>query len=130
MVVAKGFRGIGPDSFRDQERRRCGRLYFGRNLCSGCIVPLKVFAGSADIEQVAGDVFELVAGKGHLKPCERKQDDKACTTAASRHAGSQRSFRLCGHNPHDCWRTPGVRLLIAGCRLRHCITIPAFEPRI
>jgi hypothetical protein len=77
---------MGRDSFRDHERRRCGRLYFGRNLCDGCIVSLEVFAGSADIEQVSGDVLELVAGKGHLKPCECKEDDKACTTAASRHA--------------------------------------------
>jgi hypothetical protein len=86
MVVAKGLRGMGPDSFRDQERRRRGRLYFGRNLCDGCIVSLKVFAGSADIEQVAGDVLELVAGKGHLKPCECKEDGKACAAAASRPA--------------------------------------------
>jgi hypothetical protein len=49
-------------------------------------VSLKVFAGSADIEQVAGDVLELVAGKGYLKPCECKEDDKASATAASRHA--------------------------------------------
>jgi hypothetical protein len=86
MVVAKGFRDTGPGSLRDQERRRCGRLYFGRDLCNGGILSLEVFAGSADIEQIAGNVFELVAGKGNLKPCERKQDDKACATVASRRA--------------------------------------------
>jgi hypothetical protein len=86
VVVAKGFPGIGPDSFRDQEWRRCSRLYFGGNICNGCVVSLEVFAGSADIEQVAGDVLELVAGKGHLKPCECKEDGKACAAAASRPA--------------------------------------------
>jgi hypothetical protein len=106
MIVAKGFRGIGPDGFRDQQRRRCGRLSFGRNLCDSRIVPLKVFAGSADIEEVAGDVFELVAGEGHLKPCERKQDDKACMSTASRHTGVCTYLRLCRHNPMTVCRTP------------------------
>jgi hypothetical protein len=47
-------------------------------------VPFHVFAERTNVEQVAGNVFELVAGKGYLKPCERKQDDNACATAASR----------------------------------------------
>ena len=55
-------------------------------LCNGSVVPFHVFAKRTDVEEVAGDMFELVAGKGHLKPCERKQHDKARTTAASRHA--------------------------------------------
>jgi hypothetical protein len=84
MVVAKGSRGTGPDSFRDQERRCRGGLYFGGNPCNSCILSLKMFADSADFEQVAGNVLELVAGKGYLKPCECKEDDKACAAAPSR----------------------------------------------
>lgn len=86
MVVAKGFRGTGPDGFRDQEGRRQGRLYFSGNRCNGCILSFKMFAGRADIEQVAGNVLELVAGKGYLEPCKCKEDGKACAATASRPA--------------------------------------------
>jgi len=44
-------------------------------------MPLHVLAQSAEIEQIAGNVFELVAGKGNLEPCEGKENHNACAPA-------------------------------------------------
>ena len=82
----KAIRRCGAGGFRKPHLQRSGRGRLGGLLCNGSVVPFHVFAKRTDVEEVAGDMFELVAGKGHLKPCERKQHDKARTTAASRHA--------------------------------------------
>jgi hypothetical protein len=51
-----------------------------------CVVPLHVLAQGAEIEQVAGNVFELVAGEGNLEPCEGKENHKTCAPACWRRA--------------------------------------------
>jgi len=49
-------------------------------------MPLHVLAQSAEIEQIAGNVFELVARKGNLEPCEGKENHKTCAPAFGRRA--------------------------------------------
>jgi hypothetical protein len=59
---------------------------------SNGIVPLHVIAQCADIEQIAGAVFELMAGVGDLEPGEYEQNRKACGLADL--GGTQRC-RIC-----------------------------------
>jgi hypothetical protein len=63
-------------------------------------MPLHVLAQSAEIEQIAGNVFELVAGKGNLEPCEGKENHETCPPACGRRAWIQlTSFPHCRHLP-------------------------------
>lgn len=70
---------------RDLRLQRSSRKGLDGFLGNGRVVPFHVVAQRAYIEQVAGNMLELVTGKGHLTPCERKQNDKTCPIAPSRH---------------------------------------------
>jgi hypothetical protein len=102
--------------------QRGGRKWLHGFLANGGVVPFHVVAERAYIEQVAGNVLELVTGKGHLKPCERKQNDKTCPIASSRRVWSQDA----------CLQVGGHKSLFAGQMVpeRHFITMLAFEPMI